>query len=612
MKRGFALPIVLITSTVMLIVVMASLVAVASTRVALDNQYYDQLAREAAEAGLIRANECYLTAQEGEDTSKWPYSGELRPDTNCLGEAQSSQPSTVIPVTGGRYVTSFRVRPPDVNPTNGDYTLSATGIVRLVRASSATQTSKVYDIELKQAATPEQLGIQSGKGTVCSIVKKRLFCWGQNEAGQIGDGTKTNRNVPVPVPIVDSTGKTLNIYSVASGWSHTCAIAGPALQSTVNNASVWCWGDNSKGQLAVNPTTLSESLTPRQIPNTTFPNSLQFDDISARDHTCLLVTIVSATSANNGQQRVYCWGLNNQGQSGYGVGSSTPDPKFDAADIRIPLSQSTGGYFSRVQKITSVSPGNTCMIALSSGTSGFWTGFCLGANDYNGRFGVLGSGSATSPTASPTGYRVNPALGFSDIVSNNTRTCALRNGQLWCWGSNMSLGSLATTGRIDPAEADNIFPSPRLLPQSQSTDAYRYRFTKVAVSANSTCAITAATVTAGPQSGDSYDRGTIQKRAGEVWCFGVNDQGQLGNGTFSPSSNLSDRIPSHNMTQVRGPLQGKRAVNITAGNNHFCVTTDTNEAYCWGSNTNGELGNGRPDAASATPAKVKRLSPTLF
>jgi alpha-tubulin suppressor-like RCC1 family protein len=61
-----------------------------------------------------------------------------------------------------------------------------------------------------------------------------LWCWGNNSHGQLGDGTWTNKNTPVQ--IIPS-----GVVAVALGNSHTCAIK--------QDGSLWCWGWNSSGQL---------------------------------------------------------------------------------------------------------------------------------------------------------------------------------------------------------------------------------------------------------------------------------------------------------------------------------------------------------------------------
>ena len=76
-----------------------------------------------------------------------------------------------------------------------------------------------------------------GGSHACAIQNGDVICWGDNEYGQIGDGTNTQRNAPVSVAM--PSGKTP--VDVEAGYFHTCAL--------MADDSVACWGRNSDGQL---------------------------------------------------------------------------------------------------------------------------------------------------------------------------------------------------------------------------------------------------------------------------------------------------------------------------------------------------------------------------
>ncbi len=70
-------------------------------------------------------------------------------------------------------------------------------------------------------------------------------CWGDNDNGELGNGTTTNSSVPVTVSGIT------NATAVASGMYHTCVV--------LNDGTLQCWGDNSYGELG-NGTTTDSSV----------------------------------------------------------------------------------------------------------------------------------------------------------------------------------------------------------------------------------------------------------------------------------------------------------------------------------------------------------------
>lgn len=90
----------------------------------------------------------------------------------------------------------------------------------------------------------------------------------------------------------------------------------------------------------------------------------------------------------------------------------------------------------------------------------------------------------------------------------------------------------------------------------------------------------------------------ILKSDGSAWCWGANDHGQLGDGTM-----VSSAIPQ----PVQG-FDGKVIAEISGGAEHTCARTDIGEIYCWGGNEDGQLGvvdaSMQKVADSATPRRV--------
>ncbi len=367
------------------------------------------------------------------------------------------------------------------------YTLAAT-------ATGLTQAvSAAFDVTL---------GLVTLEGGAnCGITSTgRTFCWGDNAYGAVGDGTTTNRNVPVPVAgglsfamtssfvtpyngahtcgatvggagycwgtgyvgdgttsthaVPWSTGFGASINEVANGWAHTCVVAA--------DSSAYCWGRDDFGQLGINGTfnALNPVLSPVKV-----VGGLAFQNVSAGYfHTCGITT----------GGTVYCWGENNYGQLGIGNTKNDSIPRSVAVNF------------------ASVSVGFSHTCALATGGAAY----CWGYN----ADGEVGTGS-TSTTADSLPMAVSGGLTFTTLSAGGLHTCALTaSGAAYCWGSN-SGGELGD-GTITPRSAP--------VPVSGGL-----AFTTIVAGNSNSCGITTS---------------------GAVYCWGANNRGQLGDGTFTQSS----------------------------------------------------------------------------
>lgn len=119
-----------------------------------------------------------------------------------------------------------------------------------------------------------------------------LYCWGNNAYGQVGDGTTTQRPLPVPV-----TGGVVCTSLAAGDW-HTRGVR--------LDGSLWCWGQNAFGQLG------DGTSTNRSTPNRIGTDTNWATVRAGGWHTC-------ATRTNG---TMWCWGRNQFGQLGDGTTSS--------------------------------------------------------------------------------------------------------------------------------------------------------------------------------------------------------------------------------------------------------------------------------------------------
>ncbi len=131
----------------------------------------------------------------------------------------------------------------------------------------------------------------------------KLYCWGANNYGQLGDSTKAAKWSPTAVKAPAG----VTFTEVALGTEHTCAIA--------TNGRIYCWGRNSV-DYQLGDGTGEDKLTPVEV---AAPPGLTFSGLEAGSyHTC----------ARGSDGRTYCWGKNLSGQVGDGRGgyATVPTP----------------------------------------------------------------------------------------------------------------------------------------------------------------------------------------------------------------------------------------------------------------------------------------------
>lgn len=244
--------------------------------------------------------------------------------------------------------------------------------------------------------------ISSGYWYTCVIASdNKVYCWGSNSYGQLGNGSITNSRTPVAV---DTSGLLNNktIVSISAGVYQACAID--------SDGKAYCWGLNSSGQLGNGSTT--DSSVPVAVDMSGALYNKTIKSISkGRYSTCVIA------SDDNG----YCWGNNYAGQ----LGSSGPSPTLSPTAIN-----TSGALYNKTIKSITASDSNTCVIASDDNA------YCWGGN-YSGQLGINNStGSYT--TSSPTAVNINGALKdkpLRKIDSMRETACAIAyDNKVYCWG----------------------------------------------------------------------------------------------------------------------------------------------------------------------------------
>ena len=247
--------------------------------------------------------------------------------------------------------------------------------------------------------------ISVGDAHTCALTfEGGVKCWGSNTAGELGDGTKTNRTTSVDVMGLESGVKAIAAGGGGTWGGYTCAVT--------TAGGLKCWGNNRSGQLGDNTTTNREA--PVDVPGLTSGVKAVATGVT---HTCAVTT----------DDGLKCWGSNGLGQLGNGTKTRSYTP-VDVADL------SSG--------VAAVALGerHTCALTTAGGVT------CWG----NGTRGQLGDGNAN------TSYTHVDVLGLTNgvdaVAAGTDHACAVTTaGAVKCWGWN-STGQLGN-GTTDTSTA---------------------------------------------------------------------------------------------------------------------------------------------------------------
>lgn len=428
---------------------------------------------------------------------------------------------------------------------------SSTGGGFIGTGSTSSAYTPVYISALGTGVTDISISYYN----TCALKGSALYCWGSNYYGIVG-GTRTDPPTSQRSAILMPAPLDQNVSKVSMGVTHACVL--------IAN-EVYCWGDNTAGQLgrgvtytATNPGTTAEKV---------IGLSGTIVDVWAGYYT---------TCAKNSAGEVYCWGRNTERQYSSNPSNvySTPQrvPEFDNADYIVPqrtlclirnqellcrgdnLYGSVGHNIAGGEKVLElVNPlgGETGITNVDVGAANTYTCFVRSGQAYCTGFagssslgdGYQGSFSTPQLATGISGLGAAP----SSITQGTSNTCGLFNGAVKCWGWNSSFRS----GNQSP---EMIYMDPT--PVKGLTAGY----TSLAIAGSGACAL---------------------HSSGELKCWGHG--AARGNGLYS-TTNGNPVTPTGMSSGVTGIYGGNTVTT-------FCAIKD-GEAYCWGSNEYGSIGTG--------------------
>jgi len=362
--------------------------------------------------------------------------------------------------------------------------VSGSGLITAVAVGNETVTVKSGDLTATANVTvngPYAAVSAGGTHTLARKTDGTLWGWGRNLFGQVGDGTRSNRTMPVQITV---GGKALTYASFSAGGLHSTGI-------NAADSSLYTWGSFQNGRLG--DTAQADKLSPVKIGSATW-------------------SVVAAGGSHNLGVRkdgtLWSWGRNSDGQLGLGNFGDASVPTAVQATVKTWTLASAGDRHSVA--IRGAEPASSPPLpCTATPKSNVWTW----GDDSSGQLGHEPVGSKSVPTClkSPDTREFQAVA----VAAGGRHTLAIRSdGSLWSWGAN-DVGQL---GRPDAAAVTNPPKMVCLEPACNTPNEFRW------------IAIAAGT-----------DHSLALRSDGTLWSWGNNEYAQLGDETTT-SSGIPIRI----------------------------------------------------------------------
>ncbi|WP_238548845.1 RCC1 domain-containing protein [Bifidobacterium actinocoloniiforme] len=350
--------------------------------------------------------------------------------------------------------------------------------------------------------------VSAGNGFSLAISSDgRLYSWGSNSNGQLGDGAATDRATPVPVnPAADGTA---TWKTISAGYYHSLALS--------SDGHAYSWGSNANGQLGNGGTDANPHTTPSRVTDPS--GTTTWTSVSAGGYHSLAIS---------GDGHAYSWGANQYGQLGSGT-----NPHTTPAPVSDPAGKPNTTW-------TSVSAGQYHSLAIS----GDGHAYSWGSNN-NGRLGDNTTTDRTTPTpvSDPTG---KPNTTWTSVSAGGAHSLAISGDHhAYSWGWN-------TYGQLGNGSSDS---NPHTTPAPVSDPAGKPNTTWTSVSAGGAHSLAI--------SGDHH-----------AYSWGWNAYGQLGDGATTNRGTLAPvHAPAITVTGVTLDQTNAPDPTWNTTNNTWDITT---------------------------------------
>jgi alpha-tubulin suppressor-like RCC1 family protein len=427
--------------------------------------------------------------------------------------------------------------------------------------------------------------IAVGQDSSCYLLTNgTVWCWGNNSNGTIGVDPTSSAMCPGnqkrgPAPCVATPTEVQGlpdssnpIIAIKVAESHACAQA--------QDGTVYCWGSNDRTNLGQckSPTELVQSFTPLEV----FYASVKLSDsadggasaagqtaVWSCDESSPLKVLPPDTNGNGTtmtvggehtcvidvNHKILCWGENTTAPVGGQAGQDFNTLPSVEGPLEVLGSTTT---MLNQQSIVSVQAGDafTCLL------TGAQRVFCWGGNQ-DGELGTNGNPNTTctSNGTAPVGgctWSASPSIietasGVDALAMDDATACTLSQGSnVVCWGSG----------------GTGIFQAHGL--------------------SNEDNPLTLATIGVQLFGGPTAETYCAEDKNEVVTCWGANNLGQCASPFGGDSGTGSTMITTPTTALIASVAE------MQIGADHGCALTRTGELYCWGDNSYGELGQGNP------------------
>lgn len=397
--------------------------------------------------------------------------------------------------------------------------------------------------------------ISAGSTHSCGIKDTgNLWCWGSNGFGQLGLGNTTSQSLPMYASL------DRKFSNIATGDNHSCAVE--------DDGTLSCFGRNNAGQLGIGNTDTKLDPTKVNVDTAAMTPDTDWNEVFAgRDTTC----------ATKKDGHLYCWGQN----------SSLQVSKAGGSFVMSPYLVETVAMAGDTDWATAAVGFTTCGIKQDGRL------FCWG----RGNEGQLGTGPLAASSALP--LEIGAGKTWKKVRINGFHICALdAQDALFCWGRNNSaqIGTTAAGWTLTPYEVSPGTTFKDFAVGSVHTSAITSEGKVVSWGSRVFGQLgdgqMSLWTTPGALGADTTwktvvgygESGCAMNQAGELHCFGNNESGQFG---------LGDDISR--MAPAKVPL-AMSIQQAALGRQHACVITSAGKIMCSGRNAVGQLGLGNTTA----------------